>query len=157
MRGAVALLIVSSRRRTHERLLSAGIALVAVGMAACQRLPTRAERLAQFHVPSGTVAAEDAVADTLRMRLPAGVALARVAHFLDSLGYARTQRFVSRPHYRVYPEGPYPAIEAAAPYHESFFSSARFVCDQAAIRLSFRFDGDSRLREIAASSARGCI
>ena len=134
------------------------LAALIVSMAACQRLPTREELLAQLQIPRSTFAAEDrAVADTIRTRLPPGVSSARVIHVLDSLGFVPSDRFVGRPHYRFYRPGPAPGIEATLPYHESIFSPSRFVCDRAAIRMSFRFEVGSGLTDITASSSRGCI
>ena len=153
--------VASFRQRSPGRALSltvSALLALAIGMAGCRSLPTRDDLLAQFHIPRSTFAAEDtAVADTLWTRLSPGVSSARVIHVLDSLGYVRSDRYLRRPHYYVDSLPSRSAIRAQLPYHESPFKMTHYVCDRPALRLTFRFDAEWRLSDIAASSLRGCI
>lgn len=145
----------------RKRLLIAAVALgtSALGLAQRDRYPTYEETLELFHISAASLQVdENTLADTILAHVPYGSTPSSVTAFLDSLGYVRGAG--PRDPRRSYDSFNRPGLNfiyARAPYHEPYFSLDRFVCDRAALRLSFRFDEAWHLTRVTATTSRGCI
>ncbi len=123
-----------------------------------QPRPGYDDALATFHVRRSHLATEShAVADTLLRRAPVGSTPNQVTQLLEALGYVRSaDSSERRPAFHV-DSSAARVINARYPYRDRYLSLERFACDGPALRLTFYFDEQWRLRSIEATTARQCV